>query len=159
MPRSVTTKPKQDWETPDWLFRKLDEEFHFTLDGAANEENSKCEWFIGEAEDARKVEWGKDEVVFFNPPYGRGGMLNGWLSHAVEQKEKGTVSVWVLPASSDTHWWHDYIMAGGAEIRYIDGRLHFSGTNRSAWMANVVVIFRPGQNEPFLGPTINARDK
>ena len=155
MPRSVTDLPKQDWETPQWLFNLLDEEFHFTLDGAANAENSKCEYFLGAAEDARLVDW-EDDVVYCNPPYNRGRALEEWVKKGYEESEKQATSVFLLPASTDTHWWHKYVMNAG-EVRFINGRLHFSGTNKAGWMANVVVIFRPGQNEAFLGPTINAR--
>jgi len=157
MPKSVTPVPKQDWETPQWLFDMLNEEFHFTLDGAANAENSKCEWYIDEVTDALTVPWG-DNIVFLNPPYGRGRMLEGWLEKGYEEAKKGVTSVWVLPASTDTYWWHDYVMEA-AEIRFVNGRLHFSRTNKAAWMANVIAIFRPGQTKAFLGPTINARGK
>jgi site-specific DNA-methyltransferase (adenine-specific) len=157
MQRSVTSLPRQDWETPHWLFEQLDKEFHFTLDGAANAENSKCEWYIDEITDALSVSW-KDNVVFLNPPYGRGRMLESWLRKGYEEAQKGATSVWILPASTDTYWWHDYVMTA-AEIRFIHGRLHFSGAKKSGWMANVVAIFRPGQDKAFLGPTINARGK
>lgn len=157
MPRSLTEKPKQDWETPQWLFDLLDAEFHFTLDGAADVANSKCAYFIGEEDNTLIVPW-EDDVVFINPPYGRGKMLGEWLRKGFEEHLRRATSVWILPASTDTLWWHEYVMRAG-EIRFIEGRLHFSGTNKSAWMANVVVIFRPGQHEAFLGPTINARGK
>ena len=37
------TSNKDDWETPQALFDQLNEEFHFTLDAASNDQNAKCE--------------------------------------------------------------------------------------------------------------------
>lgn len=33
---------KKYWETPQKLFEALDDEFHFTLDVAASDQNHKC---------------------------------------------------------------------------------------------------------------------
>lgn len=40
---AAMTSNKDDWETPQSLFDQLDEEFHFTLDAASNDQNAKCE--------------------------------------------------------------------------------------------------------------------
>jgi len=40
---AAMTSTKDDWETPQSLFDQLDEEFHFTLDAASNDQNAKCE--------------------------------------------------------------------------------------------------------------------
>jgi len=62
MPRAINDVPNQDRETPQWLFRMLDDEFHFTLDGAADESNAKCNEYLDEEIDALSVPW-KDDVV------------------------------------------------------------------------------------------------
>lgn len=55
---SLHTSKKQDWVTPDWLFTKLDREFHFGLDAAASDLNHKCEKYFTEADDGLKQKWG-----------------------------------------------------------------------------------------------------
>ncbi|KKK74655.1 hypothetical protein LCGC14_2881640, partial [marine sediment metagenome] len=40
------------WGTPQWLFDKLDAQYHFDLDVCADADNAKCERFWTEAPDA-----------------------------------------------------------------------------------------------------------
>ncbi len=61
---------KPDWETPQAFFDDLDKEFHFTLDAAASDRNTKCERYYTEQDNALDKEWG--ESTYCNPPYGRG---------------------------------------------------------------------------------------
>lgn len=42
MEKAMLSTGKDDWETPEDLFKKLDEEFHFTLDPCSSHENAKC---------------------------------------------------------------------------------------------------------------------
>lgn len=46
----------------------------------------------------------------------------------------------LLPARTDTKWFHDYIL-GKAEIRFLKGRLKFGGANNSAPFPSMIVIF------------------
>ena len=158
MPRAINDKPNQDRETPQWLFRLLDDEFSFTLDGAADESNAKCDEYLDEGIDALSVPWDDDlcDVIWINPPYGRGRDLEAWVHKAWQESQDRPTVVMLLPASVDTHWWHDYVL-DSAEIRFINGRLKFDDLPGPGWFANVIVIFRPGQDKAFLGPAINAR--
>lgn len=61
---------KPDWETPKAFFDDLDKEFHFTLDAAASDRNTKCERYYTEQDNALDKEW--SESTYCNPPYGRG---------------------------------------------------------------------------------------
>lgn len=49
---------KNIWETPQDFFEKLDEEFHFTLDAAASDENHKCERYYTEQQNGLLKDWG-----------------------------------------------------------------------------------------------------
>lgn len=60
--------------------------------------------------------------VFCNPPYGRA--LGEWVRKAYEEAQAGTTVVLLIPARTDTAYFHDYIY-GKAEIRFLRGRLHF----------------------------------
>ena len=64
------TSNKDDWETPQSLFDQLDEEFHFTLDAASNDQNAKCEHHYTVENSGLEHSW-EGETVFCNPPYGR----------------------------------------------------------------------------------------
>ena len=119
---------KDDWGTPQDLFDALNEEFNFTLDPCADNNNHKC-----------------DKVLHHRA--GRFGAVmggrNGILQPAVQQKTKqtpvklhgcknvtkrqprgGIVVVMLIPARTDTIMFHDYIL-GKAEIRFIKGRVNF----------------------------------
>lgn len=58
------------WETPQAFFDILNDEFNFTLDPCATQENAKCKKFFTKVEDGLVQDWGK-EIVFCNPPYGK----------------------------------------------------------------------------------------
>ena len=52
MTTGLMSAVRDDWETPPWLFRELDDEFHFTLDAAANDENHKCRKYFTKKDDS-----------------------------------------------------------------------------------------------------------
>jgi hypothetical protein len=86
----------------------------------------------------------KAERVFMNPPYGR--EVYAWTKKARESAGRGALVVGLLPASTDLKWWHDDVVAAGAEVRYIRGRVRFltGGPYRaSGFFASVIVIWRP----------------
>ena len=56
-------------------------------------------------------------------------------------KEKGQKVVCLLPARTDTRWWHDYCTQG--EITFLKGRLKFSNAESNAPFPNAIVVFRP----------------
>ena len=67
---------KTDWATHWDFFNPLNDEFHFTVDAAADEENCKIKTFYSSKEDGLKQNWG-NEIVWCNPPYGRD--VQTWL--------------------------------------------------------------------------------
>jgi len=111
---------KDEWETPHDLFKALDDEFHFELDVCATPENAKCARYYTKDDNALEQEWrGR---CFMNPPYGR--RIKHWVKKAYESaRDNGALVVCLLPARTDTAWWHDYCMKG--EIRFLRGRLKF----------------------------------
>jgi site-specific DNA-methyltransferase (adenine-specific) len=95
------------WSTPQDFFERLDDEFHFTLDPCATIDNAKCQRFFTVEDDGLAQNW-DGERVFMNPPYGRG--IGAWVKKAYESK---ALVVCLLPARTDTRWWHDYVIGGG----------------------------------------------
>lgn len=130
---------KQDYETPQDFFEKLDNEFHFTLDPCADSENAKCEMYFTIEQDGLKQDW-KGETVFCNPPYGR--KLKEWVKKAYNESLKpNTTVVMLIPARTDTTYFHDYILPY-AEIRFVRGRLKFSDSKNAVPFPSMVVIYR-----------------
>lgn len=123
------------WETPQSLFDELDKEFHFTLDVCATKENAKCERYFTKEDDGLAQEW--CGICWMNPPYGR--QIGKWIKKAYES---GARVVCLIPARTDTAWWHDYVMKG--EYRFIRGRLRFGNSKNSAPFPSAIVIFERG---------------
>lgn len=126
-----------EWATPQDFFDQLNQEFHFTLDPCATHESAKCARYFTEEDNGLAQDWA-GEVVFMNPPYGR--VLGQWVKKAFEESVKGATVVCLLPARTDTRWFHDYIYHR-AEIRFVKGRLKFGDSKNSAPFPSMVVIF------------------
>lgn len=128
-----------NWATPKDFFDNLNEEFHFTLDPCANEENHKCDLFYTKEQDGLTKDWG-GHVVFCNPPYGK--EIADWVRYSYEQSQKpNTTVVMLIPARTDTRYFHDYIY-GKAEIRFIKGRLKFGDATTPAPFPSMIVVYR-----------------
>ena len=127
-----------EWATPQDFFDALNEEFHFTLDPASNEENHKCKTFFTKEQNGLACPW-MGHTVFCNPPYGR--EIGKWVQKAWEEHEKnGNTIVMLLPARTDTRWFHEFIY-GKAEVRFVRGRLKFGNATNSAPFPNMVVVY------------------
>lgn len=128
-----------EWATPQEFFDELNEELHFTLDPAANEENHKCETFFTKEQDGLTRRW-EGHTVFCNPPYGR--EIGKWVQKAWEEhKTNGNTVVMLLPARTDTRWFHEFVY-GKSEIRFVRGRLKFGNATNSAPFPSMVVVWR-----------------
>ena len=137
--RGLLTSNTDQWATPQKLFDELNKEFSFDLDVCAEDWNSKCKDFFSPEQDGLAQSWGGS--CWMNPPYGR--QIGKWMQKALEESEKGSTVVCLVPARTDTAWWHDYATKG--EIRFIRGRIKFesrSGGGQSAPFPSAIVIFR-----------------
>ena len=131
---------RQDWETPKELFDSVDAEFHFTLDAAASESNKKVKKFISAEQDAMTLSWGKN-VCWLNPPYGKGHKLSTWVKKAYQESLLGTTTVMLIPARTNTNWFHDYCLKYG-EVRFVRGRPKFGGADHGLPQPLCFIIFR-----------------
>ena len=133
---------RQDWTTPQELFDVIDHEFNFTLDGAADKDNSKCKKFLSKEDDSLTCVWGGN-VVWLNPPYGsKTSKLSDWIKKAYVESLSGTTVVCLIPARTNTNWFHDYCLKYG-EVRFIKGRPKFGGATHGLPQPLCYVIFRP----------------
>lgn len=125
------------WATPQWLFDALDKEFGFTLDPCSDGANAKCDRYFTPAENGLMRDWGT-ETVFMNPPYSE---VDDWMRKAYGAAQGGATVVCLIPARTDTRWWHKYAMK--AEVRFIRGRLKFGDAVTSAPFPSAIIVFRP----------------
>ena len=134
----------ENWETPQDFFDALDNEFHFTLDPCANDENHKVPKYFTKEMDGLSLDWG-GEITFCNPPYGK--QIGKWVKKAYDEHFKTNHPiVMLIPARTDTSYFHNYIY-GIAEIRFIRGRLKFTDeygvAKDPAPFPSMVVVFNP----------------
>jgi site-specific DNA-methyltransferase (adenine-specific) len=139
MNKALLSSNSEEWATPPAFFAALDAEFHFTLDPCATRKNAKCSRFYTIEDDGLTQNWG-GQRVFCNPPYGR--KIGAWVRKAYEESRKpGTLVVMLIPARTDTAYFHDYIYHKAKEVRFIRGRLHFNEAENAAPFPSMVVIF------------------
>ncbi|MCK5611325.1 adenine methyltransferase [Candidatus Pacearchaeota archaeon] len=132
-----------EWSTPQNIFDQLNKEFNFDIDICASHWNYKCQKHFTVHDDALTKNW--IGTVWMNPPYGR--EIGKWAKKAFEESQKGSTVVCLIPARTETKWFHDYLIGG--EVRFVKGRIHFStadGKSGRPRFSSIVVILRP---EPF----------
>ncbi len=113
-----------NWCTPQDFFEELNQEYHFELDAAATDKSAKCSKYYTPADDGLSQPWTTTGgAIFCNPPYGRN--VKHWVKKAYEESKTGITIVLLIPARTDTTWFHDYIY-GKADIKFIKGRLTFT---------------------------------
>lgn len=127
-----------EWTTPPAVFAALDAELGpFDLDPCATSENAKCGRYFTRKDDGLEQVW--TGRVWLNPPYGR--TVGAWLAKAWESSQTtADLVVCLVPARTDTHWWHDYCAQG--EVRFLRGRLKFGTCSNPAPFPSAVVVFR-----------------
>ena len=140
-----------EWETPQWLFDKLDSIFNFEYDICASDENSKCKKYITKEQNALDQHWTFSRSIFMNPPYSE---ISKWMqkAHDTTSKYSNTTVVCLIPARTDTKWWHDYCSKG--KVVLLKGRLKFSNSKNSAPFPSCIVIF----NKFLDGRIVNEED-
>lgn len=128
MNRVVFKSESVDHATPEDLYAKLDREFGFDLD--------PCPLFgITSGIDGLMIPW-QGKRVFCNPPYGSG--VQRWLARAAD----ALLAVYLLPARTDTAWFHEQCLPYAKEIRFIKGRLKFGDAKYSAPFPSMIVVFK-----------------
>lgn len=105
-----------NWATPKELYNKLNEEFDFDFD--------PCPLFS--AFDGLTFDWERSN--FINPPYSR-KLKEAFVLKAIEESKKGKLCVMLLPVSTSTKLFHEHILPNAKEIRFLEKRVKFLGTN------------------------------
>ena len=148
----TTFKKSNDdtWTTPKDFYDKLNAEFNFSLDAAALKSSNLCENWFGpdhdnpELRDALAIDWlqfAPSKTVWLNPPYGR--TIKDWMHKANQEATDNQLTVVCLvPARTDTKWWHSYCIVH--EVRFIKGRLRFGNQKNDAPFPSAVVVMKSG---------------
>ena len=136
------------WATPRMLFDELNEQYCFGLDAAALSTSTLVlkNWYGPDHPDENKRDalnrsWVDDtpnKTVWLNPPYGR--LIGQFLKKANEEAVKGAIVVCLIPARTDTRWFHDYCL--NHRIEFIRGRLKFGNATNSAPFPSALVVMR-----------------
>jgi len=143
-----STDEVDDRETPDKLFRELNKEFHFTIDVAASQANTKCDRFYDLNANGLTKDW-HNERVWCNPPYSD---LAPWVSKAYHETN-AEVIVMLLPANrTEQPFWQLCVepfrdRGGRLTTRFISGRLRFGNpglkpTTGGAPFGSVLLVWR-----------------
>lgn len=136
-----------EFGTPDYIFKPLNDEFHFTFDAAASAENAKCPLFFTKEDNALALRswvneanaYEVDPVFWCNPPYSRGN-VSAFIKKAYEESQNGATVVLLVPARTEQDWFHDIVLPN-AEVRFVRGRIKFNGGKTSARQSHMVIIF------------------
>lgn len=126
--RVVFKSASDHWATPVDVYAALNKEFSFNDDPCP----------LG-GHGGLDREWG--ERTFVNPPYSE---IAKWVKYAYEQSQEGKLIVMLIPARTDTRWWHEFVMKA-KEIRFLRGRLKFGGAKHNAPFPSCVVVFTPAR--------------
>jgi len=137
MNKGLFSSNTNEWATPAAFFAELDAEFHFDLDPCATPGNAKCADFYTIEDDGLTQNWG-GRRVFCNPPYGR--EIGRWVRKCYEESSRAELVVLLIPARTDTAYFHDYIYHKAREVRFIRGRLHFNEAGPAPFPSMVVIF-------------------
>lgn len=140
--RSLFTSDNLNWETPKWLFTRLHNVLDFTVDAAAGEDNARLPHYWTKDKDALTQDWSKDRV-FCNPPYGR--EISHWVKKAYDAALAGCeCTALLIPARTDTTYWHQYVLPRENPILFLKGRIKFELEGKAfstATFPSAVVFF------------------
>jgi phage N-6-adenine-methyltransferase len=127
------------WATPQAFFNEWDDIYHFELDVCADAQNAKCRRYFSEQDNGLAQNWAPYRC-WMNPPYGR--EIRRWIQKAYQESLRGATVVCLLPARTDTAWWHEYIIPF-AKMTFVRGRIKFGDSKNGAPFPSAVAVFYP----------------
>ena len=142
MNQALLSSQNDCWETPPDLFATLDEVYEFDIDVCATPENAKCQRYFTPEQDGLAQGW-EGQTCWMNPPYGR--QIKAWVKKAYTESLKGALVVGLLPARTDTSWYHDYIK-GKAVTTFLRGRFKFVGARHNAPFPSMIAVWHPKED-------------
>ena len=145
-PGVALSSDKDYWETPPDLFARLHAEHKFTLDPCSDGTNNLLATHFTRRTNGLARSWRRHRA-FMNPPYGR--TIGAWMEKAHREcRDNGVLVVALIPARTDTHWWHNHVLNACTDVEYVRGRISFylNGVKGGkAPFPSAIVTYRPGQ--------------
>lgn len=129
--------PNDERRTPRWLFEAIDAKFHFTIDVAATADNALCQRFLTKESNGLSIPWSVDEVVWCNPPYSRGQLVQ-WVKKAIESP---CVTIMLIPGDCSTKA-SQLALREACTILFLDKRIAFDEEAAGAKFCNWIVAFK-----------------
>ncbi len=133
------------WTTPPDLARALAEAVGgaFDLDVASPgpaDSPIPAEQHYTAADDGLTQAW--HGIAYMNPPYGSRNLAQ-WIGKAVAEVEAGRAHMVValIPANTDTTYWHRHVEGCAQYRRFLRGRLAFGGAANGAPFGSAVVVW------------------
>ncbi len=125
------SRKSDNWQTPECLFKWLDNQYRFTLDPAASDNNFLCDKYYTIKTDGLKQNW-KDERVYINPPYSK---VAWWVKKAYKETHEGDCPIVVMLTAGrvDTRWFADYVFKYASKIIFIKGRIKSINREMPGW--------------------------
>lgn len=143
-------KMSDGYRTPQWLIDWLDDEYAFTCDAAASDENHLFGCYYTESNSGLDADWAESGGhVFCNPPFST-GFKESFLAKAHQElKDNSVSSVFVIPADATNKCWLDHIYGKATKITLINGRVKFldpsSGDESKAGLGAAIIEFQHGE--------------
>jgi site-specific DNA-methyltransferase (adenine-specific) len=138
MPGYINKSKTDSWSTPPDLFNKLNDEYNF-------DDFDPCPLSDDPDFDGTQIDWAKR--TFVNPPYSQLKSTKkhlGWIEKAHIEAEKGNMVIMLIPARTDTQWFHDIILKFNYEVTFLRGRLKFGdGKNPAPFPCMIVKFINP----------------
>ena len=123
--------------TPDWVIEKIKNDYGEISDF------DPCPLNDSPTFDGLSVEYPREKIVFINPPYSALKTTKtrlGWVEKAHNECMDGSEIVMLIPARTDTQWFHDFIV-DQYEVEFIRGRITFKGNKNAAPFPSMLVHF------------------
>jgi len=122
----VMSHKSDHWPTPNDLYHQLNDEFNFDFDPCP----------LCSDVDFLSLPWGY--MNFVNPPYSN---IISFVSKAIHEYSLGKRSVFLVPARTDTAWFHTFLPFC-SEVRFIKGRLKFGDSKSCAPFPSIIMVMR-----------------
>lgn len=109
---------RDGWQTPQWLFNQLQEQYYFNFDCCAQKNNTKCEWFSNDFLTVQEVQG----VAWMNPPFSKAKEM---FSHFFKVVKHG---VFIYRCDNpETQLWQKEIFPHVDWVFYFEGRVEYEG--------------------------------
>jgi hypothetical protein len=145
--KKIHVNNDNNYATPPELYEMLNSRFNFDFDPCPYNENEIVN-------DGLKIEWGKSNFV--NPPYSQ-KLKEAFIKKAITEMQNGKTSVFLIPVSTSTKLFHEFIKPNANEIIFLKGRIKFgkydkngnfylplnkNGKTQSGTKDSMIVVFK-----------------